>query len=315
MQRLLDRLLTETTFDLVQVEDNSMASYSYRMRTPTVLTEHEVRLPSPTERSGLWKASLVQRVLNKAEQRRWRGYQPTVWRRFDRIQVFTPHDAAAIQTIAPDLASRVRVNPFGVEPLLEADPSREESDTVVFVGGFYHQPNVEAALWLGKEIMPLLRTLRPGVRLIIVGSYPTKAVQALASDDTVVTGRVPAVEPFLERAAVVLVPVRTGGGMRLKVLQAMAMGKAVVTTPIGAEGLAAAGCQPPLAVNKTAEEIARATAALLAADDTRRALGRRARAYVTEHYSWSAYGRRLEAIYAELQPIGSVKCRHGIVVD
>jgi glycosyltransferase involved in cell wall biosynthesis len=314
MQRLLDCLLAETPFDLVQVEDNAMGSYSYRTQTPIVLTEHEVRLPSPSDPYGRWKASRVQRVLNKAERRRWRRYQPAVWRRFDRIQVFTPRDAGAIQTMAPELASRVRVNPFGVELLVKADPSREEKDTAVFVGGFCHQPNVEAALWLGNDIMPLLRKLRPGIRLIIVGSYPTKAVQALASDDIVVTGRVPAVEPFLERAAVVLVPMRTGGGMRLKVLQAMAMGKAIVTTPLGAEGLAVPGCQPPLVIAEDAYGIASATAALLSADEDRRALGRRACAFVTEHHSWPAYRERLEAIYAELRPIGSMEGRREMVV-
>ena len=313
MQRLLDRLLAETPFDLVQVEDNAMGSYIYRTQTPTVLTEHEVRLPSPIDRYGRWRTSCVQRVLNDAERRRWRGYQPAVWRRFDRIQVFTRRDAAAIETMAPEVASRVRVNPFGVEPLVKADPSREEKDTVVFVGGFCHQPNVEAAVWLGNDIMPLLRTLRPGIRLIIVGSYPTKAVQALASDDIVVTGRVPAVEPFLERAAVVLLPMCTGGGMRLKVLQAMAMGKAIVTTPLGAEGLAVPGCQPPLVIAEDAYGIASTTAALLSADEDRRALGRRACAFVTEHHSWSAYSKRLEAIYAELHPIGSMKSRHEMV--
>jgi len=313
MQRLLDRLLAETPFDLVQVEDNAMGSYTYRTQAPTVLTEHEVRLPSPTARNGQWQATWIQMALNEAERRRWRGYQPTVWRRFDLIQVFTPRDAAAIQTMAPELSSRVRVNPFGVEPLVKADPSREEMDTVVFVGGFCHPPNVEAALWLGNDIMPLLRKLRPGIRLIIVGSSPTKAIQALASDDIVVTGRVPAVEPFLERAAVVLAPMRTGGGMRLKVLQAMAMGKAIVTTSLGAEGLAVPGCQPPLFITEDADGIASATAALLSAVEDRRTLGRRACAFVTEHHSWPAYRERLEAIYAELRPIGSVKGRHEMV--
>jgi|SRR5439155_922981 len=243
----------------------------------------------------------MQRVLNEAERRRWQGYQTTVWRRFDRIQVFTQRDATVIRTMAPELASRVRVNPFGVESPVRTDPRREEGNTVVFVGGFCHPPNVDAALWLGNEIMPRLRTLRPRVRLIIVGSYPTKAVRALASDDIVVTGRVPAVEPFLERAALVLVPLRTGGGMRLKVLQAMAMGKAVVTTPIGAEGLAVSSCQPPLVIAEDADAIANATAVLLSTSESRNALGSRACAFVTEHHSWSGYGQRLEAIYAELR--------------
>jgi glycosyltransferase involved in cell wall biosynthesis len=153
--------------------------------------------------------------------------------------------------------------------------------------------------------MPLLRNLWPGIRLTIVGSYPTKAVKALASNDVIVTGRVPAIEPYLEQAAVVVAPLRLGGGMRVKVLQAMAAGKAVVTTPLGAEGLSGTRNALPLGIGQTAEEIAIATTSLLASREERHALGRRARAFVTEHHSWSAYRERLETIYAELQP----KCK------
>src|SRR5215217_1019638 len=248
MQHRLDRLLSEKQFDLLQVEDNAMANYHYRTRIPSILTEHEVRTPLPSDRQPDARTTWTQQVLREGEWRRWQKYQPAVWCRFDRIQVFTPHDATMINAISPELAGRVRINPFGMDVPPESDPTREEPGTVVFVGGFGHWPNVDAALWLGVEIMPLLRALRPGVQLIIVGNNPTKAVQSLAGEDIVVTGRVPAVEPFLERAAVVLAPLRAGGGMRVKVLQAMALGKAVVTTPVGAEGLKITGCELPLSI-------------------------------------------------------------------
>jgi glycosyltransferase involved in cell wall biosynthesis len=194
----------------------------------------------------------------------------------------------------------VRINPFGIDIPEKAIPSLEEPGTVVFVGGFNHFPNVDAALWLGNEIVPLLRRLRKGIRLIIVGDNPPAALRAMACDDIMVTGRVPSVKPYLDRAAVVLAPVRRGGGMRVKVLNAMAMGKAVVTTPLGAEGLIGPRNDLPIAIGETAEEIATATTSLLASPEHRRALGIRARAFVTEHHTWSAYAARLEAIYAEL---------------
>jgi glycosyltransferase involved in cell wall biosynthesis len=168
------------------------------------------------------------------------------------------------------------------------------------VGAFEHPPNIDAALWLGNDIMPILRRLRPGVRLTIVGSYPPKSVRTLASQDVTVAGPVPIIRPYLEQAAVVLAPMRTGGGMRVKVLQAMSLGKAVVTTPLGAAGLAGPREQLPLAIGESAEEIATATVRLLSASDERIVLGRRARTFVREHHSWSAHQRRLEAIYAEL---------------
>jgi glycosyltransferase involved in cell wall biosynthesis len=297
MQRILDQLLNKRRFDLLQVEDNAMGNYRYREQIPSVLTEHEVRSPQRPDRDNRSKTNWVQWVLSEAEQRRWREYQRKVWRRFSRIQVFTPSDATVVRTMAPELSDRVRVNPFGIDIPAVADHSREESGTVLFVGGFGHPPNVDAALWLGGEIMPLLRSQLPGIRLTIVGNSPPGAVRALARDDIIVTGRVPAVEPYLEQAAVVLAPLRTGGGMRVKVLQAMALGKAVVTTPLGAEGLADTRERLPLAIGETAGEIAVATTALLASPEYRRALGSRARAFVEEHHSWSAYGQRLEAIY------------------
>jgi glycosyltransferase involved in cell wall biosynthesis len=111
---------------------------------------------------------------------------------------------------------------------------------------------------------------------------------------------VPEIEPWLERAALVLAPLRIGGGMRMKVLQAMAMGKAVVTTSRGAAGLAAGGQAPPLAVADDVEGMVAAAAALLADPAGRQALGRQARAHVTQHFSPQAHVRRLESIYARL---------------
>ena len=242
----------------------------------------------------------MHRLVREGEARRWRRYQPAVWRDFDRIQVFTPQDAKVVRSLAPELAERVRVNPFGIDVPKQVDPGREESGMVVFVGGFSHLPNVDAALWLGKEIMPLLRMRHPGVRLTIVGSYPPNEVRALSSGDITVTGRVPKVETYLERAAVVLAPIRMGGGMRLKVLQAMALGRAVVTTPLGAQGLATDTHQPPLVLGSDADELANATAHLLASETDRRALGQRARDFVARHHSWSAYADRLDAIHSEV---------------
>jgi glycosyltransferase involved in cell wall biosynthesis len=135
---------------------------------------------------------------------------------------------------------------------------------------------------------------------MLVGSYPPPEVQALAAADICVTGRVPEVEPWLEQAAVVLAPVRIGGGMRTKVLQGMAMGKAVVTTPLGAEGLSTVDGRPPLVIGQDAASLAQATAALLASARERRVLGASARTFVAKHFSAEAYVRRLESVYAEL---------------
>jgi glycosyltransferase involved in cell wall biosynthesis len=298
MQDLLDRLLTAHSFDLIQVEDGAMGSYRYETRAPRALIELEVRngslFPAPS------RAGRLREAMAEAERRRWERFQPAVWRTFDRIQVFTARDAGVVAKLAPEVLDRVRINPFAVELPNRAAAGKEEANMLVFVGGFLHPPNVDAALWLAEEIMPRIRARQLGARLTIVGSSPPPRVRALAGEHVEVTGRVPRVEPYLERAAVVLAPVRTGGGMRLKVLQAMALGKAVVTTPLGAEGLDAPASEGALVLAPDAEAIAGATIELLRSDDARRALGERARAFVAEHHSWHVYGRRLERMFAEL---------------
>ncbi|MEZ4863301.1 MAG: glycosyltransferase family 4 protein [Caldilineaceae bacterium] len=300
LQSTLDALLATEHFDWIQVEDNAMGVYRYRTTTPIIFTEHEARRPRSVDWRKLSGIEGRAALLQELDWQRWPAYQRRIWPRFDRIQVFSARDAATIADLAPTLSERVRVNPFSVAQPVAANPAHEEAKSLLFVGNYTHAPNVDAALWLAQEIMPTLRRRAPGVKLTLVGIYPPPAVQALAGADITVTGAVPEIEPWLERAAVVMAPLRIGGGMRMKVLQAMAMGKAVVTTPRGAEGLEQKGT-PPLVVAENVEEIAAATAALLDAPAQRRELGCRARQFVATHYSPAAYVQRLEAIYAELQ--------------
>ena len=109
---------------------------------------------------------------------------------------------------------------------------------------YTHAPNVDAALWLGKEILPQLRHFRSSARLELAGAYPPTSVRQLEGSHLRVLGRVADVEELMRRAAVVFAPVRTGGGMRMKTLHAMALGKAVLTTPLGIEGLTVGGRIP-----------------------------------------------------------------------
>jgi polysaccharide biosynthesis protein PslH len=302
MQVLLNRLLAQQRFDVLQLEDNATGVYAYPTDRPIVLTEHEVRRPRPVDWGGWRSRNWAQWAWNENDWQRWRRYQPAVWRRCQRLQVFTARDAAGLQALAPDMAERVRVNPFGIEMPPDGDPAQypEDPNTLIFAGGFSHYPNVDAALWLAQDILPRLRARCPGVRLVLVGSDPPPEVCALAAPNVEVTGRVPAIEPYVRRAALVLAPVRVGGGMRMKVLQGMALGKVVLTTPLGAEGLWQNGEAPPLALAETAEEFAAHAATLLADAPTRHALGCRARAFVAKHHSAQVYAQRAERIYAEV---------------
>ncbi len=301
VQQILDRLFATESFDIIQVEDNAMGIYRYQTETPILFTEYEVR---PDEYIRLEAAPTTLRgklydALRENDWQRWMQYQQSVWQRFTRLQVFTSRDAQALRRIAPELADRVIVNPFGIEL-----PARHYSDVntreILFVGNFTHPPNVDAALWLGREIMPLLCARVPDARLNLVGSYAPTSVRALASDAIRLLGYVPELEPIIARAAVIVAPLRLGGGQRMKVLQSMALGKAVVTTLLGAEGLEVETAQPPLIIRDNAAEIANAIAELLEQPERRRELGCQAREFIAMYHSVPAYARRLEATYREL---------------
>jgi len=308
LQQIVRRLGAERSFDVISVEDNAMGIYDYGSSAPAVLTEHEVRRPRPfrlpTELSRDWP----RRLAGELDWQRWPEYERRVWSRFPVIQTFTQRDADSIRAVAPDVRALLRVNPFGLDLPDPLEPAPAASKDIVFVGNFIHHPNVDAALWLGSEIMPRLRRLGAGARLTVVGPWAPSSVTALACDDIRVTGKVADVRPFLEAAAVVLAPIRVGGGMRMKVLEALALGKAVVTTRRGAEGLEELG-DLPLVVSETPDDVAAETARLLVDPEARARLGRAAREFAVEHFSARAYARRLEHVYAEAQDLRA-RARH-----
>jgi polysaccharide biosynthesis protein PslH len=300
LQKILDMLFTNRDFDLVIVEDNAMGIYNYPTNAPLLFTEHEVRRPRQVD-WRFWKHKrLPSWAFSEADWQRWPAYLTRIWQKFDHIQVFSARDADAIREMAPNLNKPVSVNPFGIMLPEAARPEREQPERLLFAGNYTHAPNVDAALWMGREIMPHLSALCPGVQLDLVGIYPPPEVRALESDSIHVLGHVPDITSFMERAAVVLAPVRIGGGMRMKVLQSLALGKAVVTTPRGADGLDIWGQAPPLEIADNPHGFAKAVAGLLANPQQRHQLGQAARRFVDEHFSPQAYTRRIESIYARM---------------
>jgi glycosyltransferase involved in cell wall biosynthesis len=303
IQRAIDEAYAGQAFDVVAIEDSAMSVFRYPAGVPTVFTHHEVLRPRPVDWHPGGPRKWPGWAFGELDWRRWRRFQRQAWMRFDLVQVFSRRDADSIAALAPEAAARVRVDPFGLVLPPAADPAREAPGTILFVGAFHHPPNRDAALWLAREILPAVREQEPGARLRIVGSAPPPEVLSLAAASVEVVADAPSVIPHLEEAAVVMAPVRTGGGMRMKVLQAMAAGKAVVTTSRGTEGYTGFGEEPPLAVADGEREIAAATAALLAGDSERRRLGERAREFAERHHSPAAWAERQTAVFEEARAL------------
>jgi glycosyltransferase involved in cell wall biosynthesis len=170
----------------------------------------------------------------------------------------------------------------------------------LFVGGFKHDPNVDGILWFVAEVWPSVRAGSPDATITVVGSHVPASVRDLGRVEGVdVVGYVPRTEPYLERAAVSIAPLRFGGGMKGKVVEAMASGLAVVTTSTGAQGLGAVSGRH-LIVADEPEEFARSVVGLLADPDRAEDIGRAGRELVAATCSPEAVGLKLEEMLAEV---------------
>ena len=180
------------------------------------------------------------------------------------------------------------------------DPYPPGGPVIVFAGRMDYWPNIDAAAWFVGEVMPILRRSMPKARLVIVGAAPTRRVQALANGDAIrVTGRVPDVRPYLAHAAIVVAPLRIARGMQNKVLEAMAMAKAVVATPQAFEGIDATPGKD-IIIADGADAFAAELTVLLRDIAARHRIGRSARARAVTTYRWDSRLALLDRLFASM---------------
>jgi glycosyltransferase involved in cell wall biosynthesis len=208
-------------------------------------------------------------------------------------------DAAALSALAPK--ARVEVAPNGVDTSFFQPPVADtvEPGLFVFTGKMDFRPNVDAVQWFADEVWPRVREQLPGARFEIVGRDPSLAVRALAGRAGIaVTGPVADVRPYFARAAVVVAPLRVGGGTRLKILEAMAMGKAIVATPMAVDGLHVASGEE-LLIEEDPDAMADCLVQLANDEARRTALGAAARQRAEFEYRWENVGWRIESLYRD----------------
>lgn len=196
--------------------------------------------------------------------------------------------------------SRVEIVPNGVDAeTFQPLDLPEEAATIVFSGAMSFGPNVVAAELLVRDILPLVRASVPEARVVLAGRDPTRAVQALAGPHVEVTGSVPDLRPYLAGATLVACPMVSGSGVKNKVLEAMAMGRALVGTPLAVEGLDIEAGRHVAVANDPAG-LARAIVGLLRDAPARLRMGEAARVRVAQRYTWEACAATYEGLYRDL---------------
>ena len=215
---------------------SSTLNFPTELSVPTALFQHNVE-------SILWKRKAeveiewLERIVSKLEYAKMRRFEPEQVRRFHHVIAVSGADRDVMSAMTSP--SRISVVPTGVDlKKFQYDPSaRPPGLDVVFTGSMDWEPNIDGVEFFCKEVWPEVLKQVPNAHFLIVGRSPNQRVKNLANDSVEVTGTVPSVVDYLRRAAVFVVPLRIGGGTRIKIYEGMAMGKATVSTTIGAEGL------------------------------------------------------------------------------
>lgn len=239
----------------------------------------------------------------------WREYRTMdrVERKYlrlaDHVLTVSENDRSLFSEIVD--AGKITTIPTGVDveyfsPSLKS--AAEPPKSMVFTGSMDWLPNEDAMVYFCEEILPIISAKLPDVKLLVVGRKPTRRVQALAANhpNVEITGSVPDIRPYVHGAGIYVVPLRIGGGTRIKIFEAMAMGKAVVSTSIGAEGLPVANGEDILLAD-TPEAFANAVLLLLSDKEERERMGRAARQLVERQYSWSAVAGILDSTLQKRQ--------------
>lgn len=300
MSRMVKRLIEESGPDLLYAHTIRMARYIEPYLQHARVLAMQISMTLNYRRLVDHASNGLMRLLFWTEYRKVRRFEAEIARRFDKVLLISKHDVGAIEQ--GDTLDNVFLSPHGVDfTRFSPDPSvKKEPRTVVLTGNMNYAPNVDAALYLCKDILPLVRQRVPDVKLWLVGANPAAEVSALADGENVqVTGRVPDLRTYLNRAEVALAPIRIGAGLQNKVLEGMSMGLPMVVTSVANEGIQARA-RRDVEIGDSAEDFALRIVELLGNADRRRELGESAREFIVNNWSWEKHFGDLERMFVEL---------------
>ena len=313
VRRALHALLDQNKYDVILCDFMAAAGViPWNSSTPKVLFTHNVeatiwRRHYEVASNAVWKA------ISWLEWRKMEAAERRYLRLAERVLTVSETDRDAFASFLN--TDKLTVIPTGVDvEYFQPTAGEEIANSLVFTGSMDWLPNEDAIFYFVESILPLIKLQCPDVSLKVVGRSPSRKLQALAETEKSIrlTGWVNDIRPFVARGAVCIVPLRIGGGTRLKIFEAMAMGKAVVSTSVGAEGLAVRSGENILLAD-TPKDFAESVISLLRDANRRQQFGTAARTLVQENYSWTKvaddFARTLREVVIPTKPAGFQKAK------
>jgi glycosyltransferase involved in cell wall biosynthesis len=297
MANLIEQITSERQFDIVQFEYTHMGQYSKFVRSgKVVLDEIDVTF-RPAYRLYNKSGGGLNKLLAYIELCRWYNYERKLINVCDHVLTITEQDRMLLHW----LSGNQNISYFrrGIDiPDSIASPEPRTPKTILFVGSFSHQPNVDSARWLVSEIFPLVLKKHPSAICYIIGKNPPSDVQGISKQlsGIKVLGFVNDISEYFDTCSLFIAPLRYGGGVKIKILEAMANGIPVVTTKIGAEGIDGISSENVI-LGETSETIAAHICNLFDNQQKAETLARNAYENIKRNYSWDVVIERLEKIY------------------
>ena len=298
MQKKVDELLDRNQFDLIHAHLFRMGQYVSKYNGKSkVLDLCDSLALNLSRRYQMDRGPHVPML--KWEADRVKKYEVEMMRLFDYGMVVAQSDRNYL--ISEDSNLKLAVIPVGIDLdyFIQSEPVEDESvPHLLFTGTMSYFPNIDAACYFCHQILPLIQEKIPSVHFSIVGSNPKKIVQKLASPSVTVTGTVPDTRPYFNQSSVFVSPMRSGSGLQVKHLEAMATGLPIVTTPLGASGLEGTWGEH-LCVAETPKDFANRTIQLIQNSHMRRRIGKSGQNLVRHKYNWHVLGQQLENVYQQ----------------
>lgn len=316
------QLLAQEQFDIAQAESIEMAPYLELVRATTnqtavvldqfnaefVLQKRAAQTSAAALRSGMFNpAHVAGAAYSFVQWLKLARYERAVMRRCDLVLAVSEDDRQTL--LGLDARLNIGVVPNGVDTGVFSRAALAEQHAgvlsftgpaIIFTGTLDFRPNVDAVFWFAHEVMPLIRATWPDARFVVVGKRPGPALRALPAEIATVVGEVPDARPFIAASSVYVVPMRIGGGVRLKLLEALSLEAPVVSTGMGAEGVEGLRDHEHCLLADEPHAFASATLRLLHEAVLGERLGASGRALVQKRYDWDMILPRLEALYQHL---------------
>jgi glycosyltransferase involved in cell wall biosynthesis len=304
-QQAMDRVLGAQRFDIVNLEFTFLGHCNLRQAPPgekvplLVVDSHNIDYDLARQYARMG-ASLGRRLYYAVNWRKLRREELSTYHSADGVYLCSDPDERRLHEEVPEVVTTVIPNGANVD-YYQPRPTDPASDgrTVIFFGLLSYAPNVDSVLHFIQDIWPRIAGVHPQARCKIIGGQAPASLLTLAGPRIELTGFVPDLRPHLAEAAVVVAPLRFGGGTRLKIVEAMAMGKAIVSTSLGAEGIEAVPGRDIL-IGDDPSSFADAVNRVLAEPSLALQIGEGARRLAVERYSWGGAARALEVFYRRL---------------